>query len=183
MKQIVVNFFGGPGSGKSTQAAKVFAELKEAGINAELITEYAKDLVYGESFHVMKNQLYIFAKQHHRMWRVSHKVQVIITDSPLPLSLIYGNNGSETFKSLVREEYENYNNYNVFLQRPNSYTAHGRTQTLEQAMDIDVTIKSVMRNNGYHFDIDAPVHENLSKIISGKIITSLQPSGVDVLVK
>lgn len=46
---IVVNLYGGPGVGKSTGAAYVFARLKEAGVVAELVTEFAKDLTWGHS--------------------------------------------------------------------------------------------------------------------------------------
>ena len=42
---IVVNLFGVPSAGKSTGAAYIFSKLKMAGINAELITEFAKDKV------------------------------------------------------------------------------------------------------------------------------------------
>lgn len=40
---LIVNLFGAPGAGKSTLAAYVFAKLKMAGVNAELVTEFAKD--------------------------------------------------------------------------------------------------------------------------------------------
>ena len=40
---LVVNLYGAPGSGKSTGAAYIFAELKMLGINCELITEFASD--------------------------------------------------------------------------------------------------------------------------------------------
>ena len=46
---VVVNMFGVPGAGKSTGAAFVFAKLKMMGINAELISEFAKDKVWEES--------------------------------------------------------------------------------------------------------------------------------------
>lgn len=42
---IVVNLFGVPGAGKSTGAAYIFYRLKINGINAELVTEFAKDKV------------------------------------------------------------------------------------------------------------------------------------------
>ena len=43
---ICINFYGGPGIGKSTMAAKMFAALKTAGVKTELVGEFAKDLVY-----------------------------------------------------------------------------------------------------------------------------------------
>lgn len=47
---IVINLFGGPGSGKSTGAAYIFSQLKMKGINCELITEYAKDKTWEKNF-------------------------------------------------------------------------------------------------------------------------------------
>lgn len=43
---LLVTLSGAPGAGKSTGAAYIFAMLKMQGINAELVTEYAKDKVW-----------------------------------------------------------------------------------------------------------------------------------------
>ena len=59
-KTLVVNLFGAPGSGKSTAAAYIFALLKMAGINAELVTEFAKDKVWEEAKAAFENQQYLF---------------------------------------------------------------------------------------------------------------------------
>lgn len=64
---LVVNLFGAPGAGKSTGAAYIFSKLKMAGINAELVTEFAKDKVWEESKAVFENQAYIFGKQQPRI--------------------------------------------------------------------------------------------------------------------
>ena len=37
-----VNFIGAPCSGKTTSAAKLFAELKEMGLEVEFVSEYAR---------------------------------------------------------------------------------------------------------------------------------------------
>ena len=44
----VINLFGGPGCGKSTTAADLFARMKLRGLSVELVTEYAKDVVWDE---------------------------------------------------------------------------------------------------------------------------------------
>ena len=42
-KPLVVNLFAGPGTGKSTVAAQIFAHLKWQGFSCELVTEFAKE--------------------------------------------------------------------------------------------------------------------------------------------
>ena len=53
---ILVNLYGAPGAGKSSGAAYIFSKLKMAGVNAELVTEFAKDKVYEHSKKVFENQ-------------------------------------------------------------------------------------------------------------------------------
>ena len=79
---LVVNLFAPPGSGKSTMAAHIFAKLKQANINCELVTEFAKDLTWENRQNTLENQLYVFAEQHHRVNRLKKQVDVVITDSP-----------------------------------------------------------------------------------------------------
>jgi adenylate kinase family enzyme len=69
MKTLVVNLFAGPGSGKSTFCASVFAKLKILGIDSEMSLEYAKDIVWEESYQKLDHQIYIFGKQLHRLQR------------------------------------------------------------------------------------------------------------------
>lgn len=59
---IIVNLFGVPGAGKSTGAAYIFSKLKMRGIEAELITEFAKDKVWKNSEKAFQNQAYIFGQ-------------------------------------------------------------------------------------------------------------------------
>lgn len=59
---IVINLWGGPGCGKSTTMARIFSELKVKGYNVEMVSEFAKDLVYEKRDETMKDELYIFAK-------------------------------------------------------------------------------------------------------------------------
>ena len=86
-KVIIVNLFGGPGTGKSTTAAGVFAKLKMQNINCELVQEFAKHVVWRGNFTTLNNQLYIFAKQHDRLFHLKDKVDIIITDSPTIMGL------------------------------------------------------------------------------------------------
>ena len=86
---LVVNLLGGPGVGKSTLTAAIFAKLKDAGVDCEMASEFAKELVWEQRNETFKDELYIFAKQAHRLFRLNGKVDVVITDRPLILTCFY----------------------------------------------------------------------------------------------
>lgn len=113
--------------------AGVFAGLKWHGVNCEMATEYAKGKVWEGSLNVLNNQIYVFGKQHHTMMRLSEQVDVIVTDAPLVMSLIYGEHCSATFHRLVLEEFWLYHNLNYFLTRHKPYNPKGRVQAEDKA--------------------------------------------------
>jgi hypothetical protein len=149
MSTLVVNLYGGPGVGKSTIAAGTFFRLKQAGINAELVTEFAKDKVWEESYRTLDNQIYIFGKQYHRIYRLLNKVEVVITDSPILLSLCYNReNMLPSFRQLVFEIYRSLNTLDIFLVRQTPYNPIGRMQTEEEAKEIDRYLHNLL--SGYN---------------------------------
>ena len=142
----IVNIFGGPAAGKSTTAAGLFCLLKMHDIECELITEFAKDLVWEERFKALENQQYIFAKQYHKIWRLLNKVDVIITDSPLMLSVVYAQlftpeDYIKSFIDNVIAVINSLNNLNITLNRAHNYNDSGRYQTEIRAKKVDVDIK------------------------------------------
>lgn len=140
----VINLFGGPGTGKSTTAALVFAQMKQMGLKTELVTEYAKDKVWEKSFGVLSNQLYVFGKQHHRLWRLQDEVDYAICDSPLAISLYYGKNCGGTFLELVVEEHYRWPSINILLKRVKPYMQYGRYQDEAGAKQVDVEIQEIL---------------------------------------
>lgn len=137
---LLVNLFGPPGSGKSTGAAYIFSQLKMAGVNCELVTEYAKDKVWEEAKEPFRNQAFIFGNQFYRISRVEDKVDVVITDSPVLLSLIYNVDRErlgKSFDETVINVHKSYKNqFNVFIQRTKQYNVTGRLQTEEESDEI-----------------------------------------------
>ena len=141
---LVINLFGGPGTGKSTMMADVFSKLKWKGINCEMAPEFAKEKVWEESYHTLDNQIYVFGKQHHTIHRLLDKVDVIITDSPLLLSLYYGKNMSKQFHELVWQEHAKLDTINFFLKRKKKYNPSGRMQSEKAAKLIDKELKDIL---------------------------------------
>lgn len=147
----VINLYGGPGVGKSSVAAQLFYEMKKAGYKVELVTEYAKDLVYSEEFFKLKDQLMVFAKQHHKLWKLRGKVDYAIVDSPLPLSLVYAPDDMiyhyPDLSKLILSTYSQYDNRDFFLVRnleEHGYQEYGRQETVEEAIDKDDEILEML---------------------------------------
>jgi hypothetical protein len=138
---IVVNLFAGPGAGKSTTCAGVFSLLKLHGVECEMVTEYAKDMVWEGRDFIFKNQLYILGKQYHRLLRLKDKVDFIITDSPIFLSAIYGDDESSSFKQVVYSKFSEFLNINFYIQRVKPYHQIGRNQTEKEAKELDDIVK------------------------------------------
>ena len=147
----VINLFSGPSTGKSTISAEIFSTLKWKRKNVELVREYAKDKVWESSYQILENQLKIFSEQFHRQYILNNKVEYIITDSPLLLSLVYGKNRSETFEKLVLERFNEFNNINYYLVRNKPYCKYGRYQTESQAKKIDKMVLDILIKNNIPF--------------------------------
>jgi adenylate kinase family enzyme len=177
MKQpLVINLAGPPGAGKSTGAAQVFCELKKRGINCELVAEFAKDKTWEGNKKALSCQEYVFGKQSYRLARCRDDVQVIVTDSPLPLSLIYNHNPAldEHFEQVVINIFNTYENINFFINRVKPYNPKGRNQTATESDQLGYKIKELYDrlhinyitidgdDDGYNFVVEA-VLKHLNK--------------------
>lgn len=141
-----------PGIGKSVLSADLFARLKRKDIHAEYIQEYAKDKVWEDSFHTLDNQLYVFGKQYHRIFRVLDKVDVIVTDAPLLNNILYNNfhgDQKECFSNLIKSitHDSKMKNFNILLERDVPYEEIGRMQNLEDAKKLDAICKNILDND------------------------------------
>ena len=162
---LVINLFGGPGAGKSTTSAGVFSLLKLHEINCELVTEFAKSLVWKQSLFELEDQMYVTGSQYHNMSILNNKVDVIITDSPLIVGLMY-NTVSDTFIKLTLELFRGFNNLNYNINRVKKYEATGRLQTEEEAKDIDDRFKTFLINNDIGYKDIQGTYEGINKIVS-----------------
>ena len=149
---LVVNMFAGPGKGKSVMSAEVFALLKKRGINCELIQEYAKSRVWEESFRTLDDQIYVFGKQSHRQWQCDGKVDVIVTDSPLLLSIIYDKSKTELLADLVMHVFDQYDNLNIMLDYSfDGYETVGRMQNKHESDKIHENIRAMLDEELYEY--------------------------------
>jgi hypothetical protein len=146
---LICNLMGAPGAGKSTCAAGVFFELKMAGINAEYVSEYVKELVFEDRSTTMRSQPYIFGKQLRNLERLIGKVDVIVTDSPIILSRFYGlkyeaGRYPDSFYQFVADQYARMGGLTYFIRRRATYQSFGRNQSEAESDAIAVEMQAML---------------------------------------
>jgi hypothetical protein len=163
-----VNFYGGPGAGKSSMANIVFAKLKWSGMDCELASEYAKDVVWEERYHLLNNQLYIAGVQYHRVNRLVGKIGIVLTDSPVMLSIIYNKVPSKHFDMTIFEHYKRHTNLNLFIERIDDigFEMAGRVHGEAQSLVIDSQIKRMLDKYKLEYHCFKSGWESVDRIIA-----------------
>lgn len=143
---IIINLIGPPGAGKSTGATYLFSMLKMRGINAEYVNEVAKDKVWEGTKFALEHQEYIFGEQSFKIACCAKSVDVVITDSPLLLSIFYNKYHvlGESFNQTVLNVFNSYDNTVYFIERVKKYNPVGRNQTEEESDQIGLEIKELL---------------------------------------
>ena len=143
---IVINFWGGAGIGKSTLAARTYAWLKQRGCRAEMTGEYAKELVYENSMRVIRDQLYLYAEQEHRLRCLAESgVEVAVSDSPTPLSIVYDIEQDAKLADLIWDRFNRFKSVNFLLKRDDSmFTEKDRIDTLASAHAVDEAVMEML---------------------------------------
>jgi len=170
---IVINLFAGPGVGKSILSSMLFVKLKMKQVPCEQAPEFVKDKVYEESKKTMENQIYIFGKQQHKLFRLQNKVSVIVTDAPLPISLVYDETKSVNLKNIIMEEFNRFNNLNIYIKRNEDieFERYGRSQDLDQARAIDNKVLNMLSENNIEYHTITGIDETaIDRLIENEIL-------------
>lgn len=152
----VINFFGSSGSGKSSNAAGLAYELKTEGLKVEIIHEYAKELCITKSEHLLENQIWVFANQYQKMKYLSEELDYVITDSPLLLSMFYGqkyNYKFETLYPLIEDVFNSFNNVNLFLERNHPWDSYARVETEEESLLDSSRLKEFLKSHNTDYKV------------------------------
>lgn len=168
-KTKVINFFAGPGSGKSTIAAGLFYELKMSQISCELVREYPKELTWAKNFAMLKKQDLVVAEQHRRQAEVVTQVDWIITDGPLLQCLLYvPKHLSPKLDEHIVKLFHQYDNVNFFIERVKAYDPAGRNQTEDEARDIDCRTYDMLNTLKINY-VSVPGNREAVKTILSKL--------------
>lgn len=150
----IINLLGAPGTGKSTNAAGLFYELKTQNKKTEYIQEYVKDWAYEERKIDSYDQIYFLAKQIRKETLLFNKVDYVITDSPVIMNQVYTKKYcSEYLYNAVKYATEYYykqsaadghKHINILLKRIKPYQQVGRYQTEEESDELFIDIKNLL---------------------------------------
>ena len=154
----IINFFGGPGIGKSTQASGLFTEMKKHHMSVEYTYEFPKEVAWEGNVSQLKDQFFITANQHRNISRLYGKVDYIIVDSPIVLGCFYeqrygegypaSHYGMSGLSNFLWTLFKQYDNINILLKRNDeTYDTNGRLQDLQEAVEIDNDIKETLDVN------------------------------------
>lgn len=153
-KSLIINIYGGPGSGKSTCAAYIFSQLKMHNVNVELITEQTKVEAYKQNTEFFENQFYIDGCASYQIKQLFGNVDVIITDSPLRMNYLYAlEHNKPKLAEAILEDLEQYKNCteNFFIKRPDNFQQEGRVHSEEESKKIDKSIKNMLNKQHINF--------------------------------
>ena len=152
-----IALLGGPSTGKSTLAARLFSELKDRGIQTELVQEYAREHInrLGKVNNILTQYLF-YEKQRQKEDIIPETIEYIITDSPTILCYIYAVYyaiiGDVDHQELLVDMYsktirDGLNRYHkiYFLESNRPYVKDGtRTQTKEESKEIGENIRKFL---------------------------------------
>jgi deoxyadenosine/deoxycytidine kinase len=175
----IINLFGGPGIGKSSIAAGLTYKLKKKHINCDNPYEFPKMLAWDENHSAIRDQLYVLANQHRGIVKSYGKVDYIILDSPILLSLVYRNYYrsneypatlyGDSFDKMILDIHNQYDTLNIVLNRSEGiHNEKERYQNLEQSKDLDWAIESTLIQNNIAYtkvDVNDNTVNNILSII------------------
>lgn len=151
-----INLLGGPGAGKSTIAYGLVYTMNISGISAELVPEFAKDLVWEKRHKTLDIQPYVSMKQFRNLKRLDGQVDYVVTDGCILKDAIYAKMYApeleQSYYDLLLSLHKQLgNSINILLERKHAYSTTGRLQNEQEADSIHNSIKSYLSQNNINY--------------------------------
>lgn len=168
MKTKIINYFGGPGLGKSTDSADLYVQMKRAGYDVELVREVAKKWAWQGRNIGPFDQMAILGTQMEEESSLFGKVEYIITDSPAFLGGVYLHINHN--KDFMMDTVKHYYDYceangiefkNFVLPRNKPYNSKGRFESETWSIHIDHVIKKCLKKYGIQYTLKTPTMEDI----------------------
>lgn len=152
-RTLIVEVAVGPGGGKSTAAADLYASLKRRHLSVELAHEYVKRWAWEDRAVSSLDEYYICGKQIHEESSLLGKVDVVVADRPVCFSEVFAElyAPAEVYNgvaAMVRSYYEataaaGHRRVVVLLPRSRTYRTEGRFEAEAAAREIDLAIEDL----------------------------------------
>lgn len=125
----------------------------------------------------------MFGEQFYKMSRCRDKVEVLVTDSPLPLSILYNKStvlGKE-FNDTVMNCFNSFNNVSYLLLRDKPYNQKGRLQTEEEANALQSPLYALLNDYNVQYMALKGNVDNYEMIVETviKMIKEKEKNGTD----
>lgn len=161
---VVINYFGGPGVGKSVAMAKTFTDLKVRGYNVEMLSEVAKQFIYEDRMNAVKDDYYLVARVNYLLNCISNQVDIVVMDGSILNTNIYSKwNGkySEDFGKVVTSLFYEYDNISIYLTRDTEFkSGEGRIHSEEESKTLDKLIKEELQLREVDYKVFSPIEYN-----------------------
>lgn len=150
--KVLIEFYGGPSSGKSLHAYALsnYLKLSMQDKVVEFSKEQAQEMYWEGRIGSMSNIVKVVGRQtEHYDIRFEGGADIVVADTALDLADYYDKTitAPEVKAALMRDVYKNYpNRIKVFCVRnndENTYTTTGRLQTFEESKEIDKDLDSL----------------------------------------
>lgn len=143
MKTKFIQFWGGPGTGKSSTASYLFSWFKnnDRDTPVEFVPEYTKALVYSKGVEEIDWQFF-YNLQRTAMEGLIGRVKYVFVENPVDLFSFYKKD-LQVDNSIFREHV-----VDVFLERTREYKQYGRYQSEEDAKKLDDGMRLYMETIG-----------------------------------
>jgi hypothetical protein len=149
-KPLLIQFWGGPSSGKSIGAAGLYIYMATLNkySNVGLVREFAKKYAIARDIEALKNQMFITGGQRNSLLTYSSEYEYLISDSAIELGITYCSS-EEHLKFVQKSISDIYNMFtviNVFVKRNRKldFEQSGRIHTHEESIKLDSEIRKIM---------------------------------------
>ena len=116
---------------------------------------------------------YVFAKQYVGITRVQDKVDVVIMDSPIMLSLLYNKDAeiADGFNLLVAECYNKYDNMDYLITKREDikYDMKGRQQNEKEADEVACSLLEMLQKYRIKCQVITAIEKDLDGIVEAVV--------------
>jgi len=166
-------FFGGPGLGKSTIGARLFADLKQTGLRVEFAIEHVKNWTFIDRHIDGWDQPYLLGRQiQYSHYPLQNGADLVVEESPPELNAWYATYfnlpAAEELMDVAWKYSKVYPTLYVYLDRQDHfYDSFGRFQDIEDAKRIDKSVLDMLseRTDAKYWNINPEKYDDFLRDI------------------